>query len=183
MLNYSLVLSELEPEPEFGDYNSYYLTWYDSSYGDVGPYGQQLSSSHEGPYDDYNTSINEEADDRMELSYSGGRNMLGGYESYFGGCWGEEDDVYSDKGYEAYGSNLDKEDNHYQGEEKLGSYYTSNDDMQLGYGDDQWSSYGGFSFRACGMEDFHNHDYQKLPCNNSWDDSNEIILYERIFGY
>lgn len=178
-----LIISELEPEPEpeFGDYDSYYLTWYDSSYGGDGPYGQPFSSSQERPFDDYNSSLHEEADDGMELPYSGHGNMLGGYESYFCGYWGE-DDACSDRGYEAYGSSLGKEDSHCQGEENLDSYYTSND-MQLGYGDDQWSSYGGFSFRVGGMEDFHDHDYQELPYNNSWNDSNEIIPYERIFGY
>ncbi|CAA3019723.1 Hypothetical predicted protein [Olea europaea subsp. europaea] len=152
MLN-RLIISELKPELEFGDYDSYYLTWYDSSYGGDGPYGQPFSSSQERPYDNYNSSIHEEADDGMELPYSGDGNMLGG-----------------------------KEDSHCQAEENLDSYYTSND-MQLGYGDDQWSSYGGFSFRVGGMEDFHDHDSQELPYNNSWNDSNEIIPYERIFGY
>lgn len=180
MLN-RLIISELEPEPEFGDYDSYYLTWCDSSYGGDGPYGQPFSSSQERSYDDYSSSIHEEADDGMELSYIGGENMLGCYESYLCSYWGE-DDACSDKDYEAYGSSLGL-DNHYQGEENLDSYYTSNDDMQLGYGDDQWSSYGGFNFGVGGIEDFHDHDYQELPYNNSWNDSNEMILYESIIGY
>lgn len=31
------------------------------------------------------------------------------------------------------------------------------------------------------MEDFHDHDSQKLPYNNRWDESNEMIQYEAIF--
>lgn len=134
MLNYSLLISdEIELEPEIGDYKSYYFTWYNSSYGDVGPYEQRLSSSQERPYYDYNSSIQEETDEGMQWSYGGGGNTVG---CYFGGYSGD-DDVYSDKGYDTYGISLDTEDHHYQGVENLSSYQVSNDDMQLSNGDDQ----------------------------------------------
>lgn len=168
--------------PRSVDYESYCQTWYDY----VGLYGEPLSSTQDGSYDDSYYLTYEEVDDYSSRSwyknggnnqdyrgkqnpYSGCGTCLGDYTSYFGCHWGENDQFYSEEGYGAYGSSLEKE----KGSLKYGSY---NDKMQPDYSENEWPGYGGLDFGCRSIkEDFE--------CSSSWDNWEHTTLYERIFGH
>ncbi|KAG8376480.1 hypothetical protein BUALT_Bualt09G0067900 [Buddleja alternifolia] len=157
--------------------STYYLTWYDSNYGDGGHYGEPVSSSQDGSYDDTYYLTNEEVDydypngsrytnGAIDQDYDGSVSWLGDYTSYFGGFWGKNE-AYSEKGYEENGISLEKEESSVYEGDIHGSYYNYNynDDMGQDYDEDQWPEYEDFSY------------------NSRWDDWEETELYETIFGH
>uniref|UniRef100_A0A5B7BDR3 Uncharacterized protein n=1 Tax=Davidia involucrata TaxID=16924 RepID=A0A5B7BDR3_DAVIN len=163
--------------PEFIEY----LTSYGGGYGIAGTYEEPLLSRQDGFFHDSVSSIykEEEADSTSRpwnengLSvYDGSGNWLGMFESYFGGCWGE-DLFYRCYGTldTGHGSGLENA----EGEEQYGSYYSYDDDMEMqpAYDNNPWSGY------VSEFEDSYDYGTEEsMPAY-----SDEMRLCESIFGH
>lgn len=159
-------------EPEFGSFESYYLTWYDRSYDD----GEHLPFNQDRLSRDYSFWANEEEEDdhfsrnasyghELLLPYNDGmNNWLAEFESYFVGSWG--DDVVP-----SHVNCPEKSDNMFAGEViQHGSHYT--DDSQ-----GSWQLDAGYR-----DEDYNYHERQvsEAARADSWD---EMRLVESIFSH
>ncbi|CAN4116865.1 unnamed protein product [Withania somnifera] len=147
-------------EPECGgSFESYYLTWYDGSYGD----GEPLPFNQDRLYEDNSFCANEDEDDNhfsrgtqygndLLLSYNGGmNNWIAEFESYFTGFWG--DDVAP---------------SYVNGPEKLDDLFA---------GDALWQLHAGYKDKDY---NYHVRQVSEAECADSWD---EMRLVESIFSY
>ncbi|CAK9164739.1 unnamed protein product [Ilex paraguariensis] len=182
-------------EPDFAEYASYYLAWYDSSYGGGSPYGEPLPSPPEGLADmdrevDFtgrlwnDNRLTEQAYEEIEQPYNISDNWL---ESYFDGGWGE--DMFScgygafDNEHGPYGSALENAEDPYQGEEQFDGYYSYDDDteMQTSYDYNPWFGYC-LEFGYGVDEDYCGNDVKELEVAQNFG-FDEMRLCERIFGH
>lgn len=165
--------------PRFVDHESR-MNWFGSKNGDAALYGEPLfPTGDDQSYDDtYYLTYAEDVDDNSSRSwYTNGEtdsqdyNSIGTFwngdccSSYFRGLWGEENEVYADKGYGHYGSSsLEKE------ESATPVYGGGNNDMQ---------PENEYMRAWAGYDDCRNPDH---PYNSIWDEWKDTVLYERIFG-
>lgn len=188
-----LLMLRSNPVPEFKTFDSYYLTWYDSSHGTDGPYGEPLQEGLSGGFSPfyeeagdgflsgYWYSGNRETEE-VELACNGDGNWEYEYASYFGSGWGED---MVPRGYGDGESELcnivEKAD---EGEQPEGSFSSFADDMEGGLSVKQWSGYH-LEFED-GINDCYSFSSKqnKTPArNNEEEDPWSMGLWESIFGY
>lgn len=164
--------SSVHSEPECGSFESYYLTWYDGSYGD----GEPLPFNQDRLYEDNSFWANEEQEHNhfsrstlygndLFLSYNGGmNNWLVEFESYFAGGWGDD-------AVPSYVNGPEKSDDLFAGEViQHGSHYADDSQglwqLDDGYKDEDYK--------------YHMRQVSEAARANSWD---EMRLVESIFGH
>ncbi|KAI8015006.1 hypothetical protein LOK49_LG05G00564 [Camellia lanceoleosa] len=179
--------------PKFAEY---YLTSYGGDYGNAGTYADpppaclgllfpDLDSlpDEEGEFYHTRRGINEYllTDQAYEgeklLNYGGTSSWLGPYESFFDGCWGENQ-FFHGYGVDAFGNSYDsgfeKVEDPYLVQEHHGGYDSHDNGMlQTGYDYNPWSWV---------EEDRHDYGAARAETTYSynWD---EMKLCESIFGH
>lgn len=88
-------------DPEYNNFDSYYLPWFDSGYISNGPYGEPFQYTQEGLYNESNSVYDETgdgfpsgswysghrlADEVYDNTVEGGSNWINEYTSYFASC-------------------------------------------------------------------------------------------------
>ncbi|KAJ8538338.1 hypothetical protein K7X08_014878 [Anisodus acutangulus] len=161
---------------DLGPFESYYLNWYDGSYGDGGPYGEPLPSNQDKLYEDNSFWANEEEEDNhfsrntlyrneLLLPYNGGmNNWLVEFESYFA--------------VPSYVNGSEKSDDQFEGEViKHGSHYADHSQaVSIG---NQWLWQLDAGYKDADYN-YHVRQVSEAARADSWD---EMRLVESIFGH
>lgn len=159
----------------------YYLTWYDLSYVNGGPYGEPLPSNQDRLYEDNSFCGNKEEVNHFSTNtfygnelfpYNDGvnNNWLGDFVSYFAGTC-KDDFVPS------YVKRPEKSDDLSTGEAiQHGSHYA--DDSQPVYIGNQWL----WQLDAGDKDDDYNYHVRQEPEATSADSWDEMRLVVSIFG-